>query len=572
MIGYLCKYTPIQILESFEEQVYKLNPNVSSFNNANSITHSNMCSFSKAIIEECYKNNIDKLILVNCCDSIRRLYDVLKFENKFKFIYLIDLPRKTSNDSCTIFYNEILKLILNLENAFNKKFNFDYFYNIVNNYAKENKDFKNDMDDNSILVMGARIEKFLLNEIQNLNYKIHDLTCTEFNLNFNDCINSSKEDFLMNYSSSILNQFPCMRMSNIKDRYDFIDKNKDKIKGIIYHTVKFCDYYAFDYKNLKLQSYDIPILKIETDFLNQNNGQIITRLQAFIESLSKKSNLKIQNKDQNAKNNEAKYFIGIDSGSTSTNTVIIDSNNNIISYSVVRTGAKSLQGANSSLNEALKKSNLKKDDISYIIATGYGRYNIPFSNESITEITCHAKGVFHLNQDVRTIIDIGGQDSKVIKLNDDGGVKEFVMNDKCAAGTGRFIENMCKILEIPIENIGNEYSKWTKDLTITSMCTVFAESEVVSLIAQNNETSDIIHGICKSVSNRVFSLAKRIGINEKIMITGGAAKNYGIVDCLENLIKTHIFVPKEPQIIGALGAALFAKEHFYNTTSKAPIK
>ncbi|WP_243122903.1 acyl-CoA dehydratase activase [Haloimpatiens lingqiaonensis] len=256
------------------------------------------------------------------------------------------------------------------------------------------------------------------------------------------------------------------------------------------------------------------------------------------------------------------FFAGIDSGSTSTNAVILDFQGNIMSYSVVKTGPKSIEGAEKALKKALYKCNLNREDLKYIVSTGYGRENIPFSSEAVTEITCHAKGVHYLKKDVRTVIDIGGQDSKVIKLDENGNVKDFAMNDKCAAGTGRFLENMCKVLDIPIEDIGHHYVKWNKDLTITSMCTVFAESEVVSLIAENQETANIVHGLCKSVSTRVLALVNRVQKSGEIMMTGGVAKNIGVVKSLEELTNQSIFVPEEPQIIGALGAALFAKEKF----------
>lgn len=561
MIGYLCKYTPIHLIHSFGESTYKLNPSVETFDKSNSLTHNNMCSYSKAVIEECYKKHIDKLILVNCCDSIRRLYDILKEQKHFKFVYLIDLPRKSTENSHEIFNREILKLIKELEKLFSKPFSIDKFIQEIN---KEKNNYpnviNNNFEDNCILLMGARVEDYLLNTIKDYNYKIYDLTCTSYHMCFVNSKNSSKDYILLNYCKDILEQFPCMRMCNINDRYELLNKNKDKIKGIIYHTVKFCDYYSFDYVNIK-NTLNLPLLKIETDFLKQSDGQIKTRIDAFMESInnhnktSKKSSFNINKKPYI-------FFAGIDSGSTSTNAVILDSNKNIVSYSVVKTGAKSLVGAKLALKEALDKCNLNETNLGYIVSTGYGRDNIPFSNESITEITCHAKGAHYLKKDIKTIIDIGGQDSKVIRLNDNGTVKDFAMNDKCAAGTGRFIENMCKVLDIPIENIGNEYLKWKKDLTITSMCTVFAESEVVSLIAQNEETSDIVHGICKSVSTRVLSLIKRTGGFEKIMMTGGVAKNIGVVKCLEELTNETIFVPKEPQIIGALGAAIFAKENF----------
>ncbi len=596
MIGYLCKYTPIHIIQSFGEYTYKLNPQIHTFNKCNYLTHNNMCSYVKAVIEECYEKNIDKIVLVNCCDSIRRLYDIMKNDPLFKFVYLIDMPRKLNNNSYRLFNNEVFKFISSLENHLHKPFSIECFLKALDAEKNINTQSFKEIPKNTLLIAGARLENYLLKTIKSKGYSIFDITCTNNQSILNETLalkNSltsskesltlSQETLIMNYCKDILNQFPCMRMCDINERYNLIEKNKENIKGIIYHTIKFCDYYSFDYTYFK-NNIDIPILKIDTDFLIQSEGQIKTRLEAFAESLKlqninggiektvntkkhivtiKKNittteELMASTKDSNA------FFAGIDSGSTSTNVVIVDCQGNIISYSVVRTGPKSIDGAKKSLNEALYKCNLSKEDLKYIVSTGYGRGNIPFSQEAVTEITCHAKGVHHLKKDVRTVIDIGGQDSKVIKLDENGNVKDFAMNDKCAAGTGRFLENMCKILDIPIEDIGSHYLKWNKDLTITSMCTVFAESEVVSLIAENQETANIVHGLCKSVSTRVLSLVNRVQKSGEIMMTGGVAKNIGIVKSLEALTDQNIFVPEEPQIVGALGAALFAKEIFFS--------
>ncbi len=182
------------------------------------------------------------------------------------------------------------------------------------------------------------------------------------------------------------------------------------------------------------------------------------------------------------------YVAGIDSGSTSTNVVILDKDKNIISYSIVSTGAKSIHGANAALEVALEKAHLSRDDIKYIVSTGYGRINIPFANENITEITCHGIAAHHLNPNIRTVMDIGGQDSKVIRLDENGNIKDFAMNDKCAAGTGRFLDMMARTLQISIDEMSKEGLNWKEELKITNMCTVFAESEVVSLIAENKES------------------------------------------------------------------------------------
>jgi predicted CoA-substrate-specific enzyme activase len=185
---------------------------------------------------------------------------------------------------------------------------------------------------------------------------------------------------------------------------------------------------------------------------------------------------------------------------------------------------------------------------------------VPFAHKRITEITCHGRGAHELNTETRTIIDIGGQDTKAIQLSAEGAVLDFVMNDKCAAGTGRFLEVMAKTLETDLSQMGPLGLQFNKIVNISSVCTVFAESEVVSLIAKGEAKEDIINGLHDSISERVISLAKRVHKGGLITMTGGVAKNPGVVHSLEKLLDTKLYIPEEPQIVGALGAALFARD------------
>ena len=212
------------------------------------------------------------------------------------------------------------------------------------------------------------------------------------------------------------------------------------------------------------------------------------------------------------------------------------------------------------LEEALRQAGLTQADITATVTTGYGRSAIQRGDQSITEITCHAKGAFFLDPEVRTIIDIGGQDSKVIRIDEAGNVVNFVMNDKCAAGTGRFLELMARTLEISLDEMSTAGLDWTEDITISSMCTVFAESEVVSLIAQNKAPADIIHGLDRSVASKTCALCRRVGGEAKYMMTGGVSKNRGVVAELERQLGVELAISDKAQLNGALGAALFAME------------
>ena len=209
-----------------------------------------------------------------------------------------------------------------------------------------------------------------------------------------------------------------------------------------------------------------------------------------------------------------------------------------------------------------KDQGIRKEDIVRIVTTGYGRAYIDSGDDSITEITCHAKGAHYLNPNVRTVIDIGGQDIKAISIDENGAVKNFLMNDKCAAGTGRFLEMMARTLGLSLEEMSTRGLEWKENVVISSMCTVFAESEVVSLVAQNKDVADIIHGLNVSVASKVGALAARLGKKNpgEYMMTGGVARNKGIIQALEEKLGAKLYICDEAQLCGALGAALFAYE------------
>jgi len=250
---------------------------------------------------------------------------------------------------------------------------------------------------------------------------------------------------------------------------------------------------------------------------------------------------------------------GLDIGSVSTETVILNENRKILAYSVLRTGSNSKKSAEDSIETALKKAKLSFSDISKLVSTGYGRKIVPFKSEEVSEITCHAKGAHFLFPDTKVVIDIGGQDSKAIRVGEDGEAIDFNMNDKCAAGTGRFLEEMAKALDAEVEKLGNLSLRSEKSLVISSMCTVFAESEVVSLLAEGQAREDIAKALHNAIADRVLSLANKVRLADAVTLTGGVAKNIGVVDALKSkLPDMSINIPEESQIIGALGAALIA--------------
>lgn len=249
---------------------------------------------------------------------------------------------------------------------------------------------------------------------------------------------------------------------------------------------------------------------------------------------------------------------GMDIGSITAETVLLDEET-ILAAVILPTGANSRTAAERSLHTALGQAGITREAVSRIVTTGYGRASFPQATKMITEITCHARGAFFVHPGIRTVIDIGGQDSKVIRLDENGRNVDFQMNDKCAAGTGRFLEVMAHALEVKLEDLGRISRRAQRSIKISSTCTVFAETEVVSLIANNQPKDVIIRGLHESIADRISGLVQRVGLEEMVALTGGVAKNEGVVRALEERLKVKLFIPPEPQIIGALGAALMAR-------------
>ncbi|MBN1190361.1 MAG: 2-hydroxyglutaryl-CoA dehydratase [Dehalococcoidales bacterium] len=254
-----------------------------------------------------------------------------------------------------------------------------------------------------------------------------------------------------------------------------------------------------------------------------------------------------------------RYYAGIDLGSAMTKVVIIDSDEKVCASVINHTGAEHRRLANKVMEEAIMQAGLSFDELSFIVSTGYGRMIIPFADRQITELTCHARGVVSYFPGVRLAIDIGGQDSKGLKINN-GRLIDFSMNDKCAAGTGRFLEIICGTLGLKLEELGDVSLKSTHKVSISSTCTFFAQQEVITRLSEGSPLEDIVAGIHDSIASRVARMVGRLTVRPDVVFTGGVAKNPGVVKALEANLGCKVLVPGEPLLSGALGAALLAKE------------
>ncbi|MBN7774110.1 acyl-CoA dehydratase activase [Clostridium aminobutyricum] len=258
-------------------------------------------------------------------------------------------------------------------------------------------------------------------------------------------------------------------------------------------------------------------------------------------------------------------FLGIDIGSSSSKAAILNEHGELLSQKVVNLGTGT-KGIEMVLTQVFEETHLQMQDIHYSVVTGYGRMTYAKADLQITEITCHAKGVFYLYPNARSIIDIGGQDAKAIKLSPDGKVENFQMNEKCAAGTGRFFEVMARVLNCKIDELAELAAQSEESVPISSVCTVFAESEVISQLASGATPQAVAKGAHQSVAKRVAGLCNRVGLAPDVIMTGGVALNYSLVKSLEEEIGLPIIIPESPQTMGALGAAVFAREKYISNS------
>lgn len=264
------------------------------------------------------------------------------------------------------------------------------------------------------------------------------------------------------------------------------------------------------------------------------------------------------------------YAAGVDVGSTQTKAIIIGEDAAIAGRSLIDTGANVVLAAENAYVEALKNAGVREEEIEYVIGTGYGRYRVTFGNTQVTEISCHARGAVHMFPATQTVLDMGGQDTKAIRVSHGGEIVDFCMNDKCAAGTGRFLGAASSALDIPLDELGATALQAERPVRISTTCTVFAESEVLSWLGKGKKIEDILMGVHQSIAKRSIGLLRRVGIEKEVTFTGGVARNIGMIHALEDNLDLELNVSDESHYMGALGAALFALDHIQ--ASRIPIQ
>ena len=407
---YVCKYTPIELLEAFGGECQNLNEMPQGFDHADQIAHPNICGFGKALLEAVMSGKVKELVLVNCCDTIRSVYDILEDSGKLDFLYMIDVlhcDAECSRERTAVQLKGLAKAYGEYKGTTFDEEKFRQAFKKPEHIVKPH-----------ISVLGARMGNELFDMVQkSMPYPVENDTCVN-----NRSVGETEppkelefDELMVWYAKELLGQIPCMRMMDPTGRKKLY--NDPSVAGIIYHTVKFCDFYSFEYAEIKNHT-DVPLLKIESDYTFQSSGQLLTRLEAFAESIQPETLEQTLDGDTKGERKMGKgYFAGIDSGSTSTDVVILNKDHEIVTSIILPTGAGAAIGADRALAEALKEAGLQREDIDALVTTGYGRTAIKNGDKSITEITCHALGAVHLFQHPDlTVIDIGGQDTKIIQI------------------------------------------------------------------------------------------------------------------------------------------------------------
>ena len=567
MIYYSCSYIPMEVLLGSDSEFHRIT------SVAPVSCHElgcNLCGYAKTVYEKGMElSSGDYLLIADSCDAMRRIGDLLS-ELSSARVFILRLPWKRDADAVEFLSGEIGDLTTFLENsgvAVNLHTGIGRFNDLVDHVLT-----------NEIRVEGADLSRLYLSALDGNKAKIDSNLVSRgprkrialsggvtdigafdnavekaggIMVSNDTCLGrrpfSSKTADNIEPLTAIAERLlkwrsPCARFS------ETISASDESADATVFVVPKFCDFFDFVRPRDNVKTY-----RVELDFPLNSDGQLTTRIGALMEKNDSRSVL-------HSEEGTTVIYAGVDSGSTTTNGVLIDGKGRIIFSKTVKTGIRASNTAEALMQEMTEFSRKNGNQIGKCISTGYGRLLVSSASDKITEISCHARGVFELFPEARGIIDIGGQDSKVIRLNSVGNVEDFAMNDKCAAGTGRFLEVMASALEMDTEKMSSLARKSKKDISISSVCTVFAESEVVSLIGMGERIEDISAGLFKAIAKRVGAMYSRLGSPTPLVFTGGVARNAGVVEAMKMLFKTEILIPDVPDIMGAYGAALFARE------------
>jgi predicted CoA-substrate-specific enzyme activase len=614
-VGYTCSYVPPEVIYAAGFLPERIVGRSDLCAHVDSSLSCNLCPYVHGIMKTLRESDNGSasdqryagVVLVDSCDAMRKLYDALRLEMYDSGglpVYLLSVPRKSDEGAARFFalqlenmigfvsehatgalpksrpLREAMELYAEIRGRLSEIRKLLAEQNLSAYLALKHAALDGDPLENLSILEGLKEEitaqppmrlaaasrpevavsgspvpgTEILAAIEEAGFKIilNDSCLDERGL-----IDGKAEGLTpLSLARSYLEKIPCARMLG-RDTFlqNLAARARDRgAAGLIQLRMPFCDLYGFDHVRFMRSFSREKVLQIETDGSKSGLGQAKTRINAFYEMLSASSGPSRRRMTAM----EGQIYCGLDVGSTTVDGVLLDSKGRILAWAIERTGPGPESSARALMDQMLAESGDRVAKPAFIMATGYGRDGIRFADGTVTEISCHARGIRHLLDGIRLVIDIGGQDCKVIGIDERGEVKGFQMNDKCAAGTGRFLEVMAGALGVSLEEMGSFGMVEGRRVSISSVCTVFAESEVVSMIGRGIEAPAIARGLYQSIINRIEAMVRRVGLQSPVAVTGGGALNRGLVFGLEKRLSTAVSVPDNPQIVGALGASLFA--------------
>ena len=575
-IPFFCSYIPAALLEALGHELV----DISLFTEEtcgleySCSLHDNLCSYVKYLYRKILSDGagFDFAVIPNTCDAMKKLHGALGFSGRMPS-FLLDIPRRISKGSAVYLATEYGSLLASLTMGIGVE---EVLARLSARHMSlpSRPETISSIDDDGpgvlkIGISGSSYSPSFFRAalarcrgsavfLRHCGYgTVSEGVSPRFP--FVPAGPASLQELLLQMAETSLRRTVCPR-SDRGSLTEFIEAEIARLDldGLIFHSLKFCDFYAFEFERLRVrQSEDYPLLYLENDLSINNDEQNRTRIEAFMEKIASGRKGEQVPRTHAAAKSSTVMAMGLDIGSATTKGILVKGGRSIVASVIIPTSINMKDGAAEAMMSLMEQGGVERRDVARIVLTGYGRTAFP-EMEQITEITCHALGVHFLRADGCTVIDVGGQDSKAIRIDKDGRVLRFTMNDKCAAGTGKFFESMVRRLNISFEEFSALSLSASEATPISSMCSVFAESEVVSLMARGIPASHITRGLNAAVAARVRGLVGKIQGEGPFVLTGGLARSAGFIRELEAALGAPVAVFHESQLAGAIGAALAA--------------
>ncbi|PKN20549.1 MAG: hypothetical protein CVU71_01800 [Deltaproteobacteria bacterium HGW-Deltaproteobacteria-6] len=568
-IPYFCSYIPAELLTAcghdvvdisfFENEIYSLEYSCS--------LHDNICSYAKYLFSNIIDDDhqFDFVIVPKVCDAMKQLHSSLCYSGKIKS-FLLDVPGRTGDRSAKYLSAQYLSLLEKIAPDHFHQGKADLLFTEENAPTLFSRSLNREEDHQQSVKIGIAGSSYRPSLFRDILKKFNaggiflrhcgQGIIPSAEKQFSPA--ASLEEKLLQLARHSLQNTICPRSdSGSLTHYIIAEIENRQLAGLIFTTLKFCDFYAFELEKLKNKlPAGFPCLYLENDLSVNSDEQNVTRIEAFMEKIISGQKTTKKSRARAVVPSEI-YSIGLDVGSTTTKGIMLKNGKEIIASIIIPTSINMKDSADAAFGKLIEQSAVPEDNIFRTIYTGYGRTAFA-DREQTTEITCHAVGVNFLNPQSGTIIDIGGQDSKAIRIDEAGNVLRFAMNDKCAAGTGRFLESMVQRMNINFARFSDLSLEADHPTPISSMCSVFAESEVVSLMTKGIPVGSIARGLNFAIAERVCALVRKIQGEAPFILTGGLSLNAGFTGELENALACRVTIFAEAQLAGAIGAAVIA--------------